>query len=172
MITVIRIAVALLLSITASAVWASSITSTVYKCKDENGRSLFSDQPCGSAGEVIEYQHPESYLDRSRREAREADEARAIRRAEREKESAEWARLAAEINAQRAEACRARLEGRGLRIGMTKSELLEQRLWQYPDDMSQSITAKTVTDYWVYRCEDFGSVRLYLRNGRLSSIHK
>jgi hypothetical protein len=146
--------------------------SKIYKCVDASGRTVFSDSECGAAAEVIQYQHPESPLDTIKRELAESKEKREQEAAAREVERNKWAEFNAQQKALRAQACSDRTSQRGLAIGMERAALLRDELWQFPDDVSKTTTASGVTEYWVFKpCEGYGSVRLHITNGRLSSIH-
>lgn len=146
--------------------------SKIYKCVDASGRTVFSDSECGTAAEVIQYQHPETPLDKMKRELAESKEKREQEAAAREVERGKRAQFNAQQKAIRAKACSERTSQRGLTIGMDRAALLRDELWQFPDDVSKTTTANGVTEYWVFNaCEGYGSVRLYITNGRLTSIH-
>lgn len=156
----------------AAFVSAPAYAAKIYKCVDTSGRTVFSDSECGVAAEVIQYQHPESPLDKIKRELAESKEKREQQAAEREAEREKWAQFNAQQKAIRAKACSERASQRGLVIGMERAALLRNELWQFPDDVSKTTTANGVTEYWVFNaCEGYGSVRLYITNGRLTSIH-
>lgn len=156
----------------AAFVSTPTLASKIYKCVDASGRTIFSDSECGVSAEVIQYQHPESPLDKMKRELAESKEQREREAAAREIEREKWAQFNAQQKAIRAKACSERTAQRGLVIGMERAALLRDELWQFPDDVSKTTTANGVTEYWVFNaCEGYGSVRLYITNGRLTSIH-
>lgn len=150
---------------------ASYAASKVYKCLEPSGKVVFSDSDCGNKVEVIEYKHPETYLEKHKREIKESEERRAAQAEIRAKERAEWAKFSSEQKRKHDDACRARLAQKGLYIGIDKSDLYKDSLWQFPDDVSKTTNASGVTEYWVFKCDGFGSVRLFLKNGKLTSIH-
>lgn len=146
--------------------------SKIYKCVGADGRTVFSDSACGDAPEVIHYQHPESPLDKMKRELAETKAKREAQQAVYEAEQRKRAEFNSQQKALRAADCRARSLQQGLAIGMQRAALLRDQLWQFPDDVSKTTTANGVTEYWVFNaCEGYGSVRLYINNGLLSSIH-
>ncbi|MBU2322275.1 MAG: hypothetical protein KJ884_04860, partial [Gammaproteobacteria bacterium] len=131
-----------------------------------------SDSECGAGAEVIQYQHPETPLDKIKRELAEAKVQREAQRKISEAEQRKRAEFNAQQKTLRASSCRARFMQLGLKIGMQRSALLRDQLWQFPDDVSKTTTASGVTEYWVFNaCEGYGSVRLYLTNELLTSIH-
>lgn len=70
----------------------------------------------------------------------------------------------AEIKADRAEY--ARLQALpGVKIGMTADEVINQTSWGKPRDVHRTVTAKTITEQWIYD----GSY-LYFTNGKLTGI--
>jgi hypothetical protein len=147
-------------------------SSKIYKCVSDDGKVVFSDAQCAGSPEVIQYHHPEAPLDKIKRELAEARERRAAQALEFEVQQRQRAVDNAQRAAARAEECRSRYMQNGLEIGMTQSSLLADSLWQYPDDVSKTTTSNGVTEYWVFRaCEGYGSVRLYITKGRLTSIH-
>jgi hypothetical protein len=67
--------------------------------------------------------------------------------------------------------CASRSAQEGLEIGMSKASLFDNELWSYPDDSSKTTTQNGVKEYFVYRCDGYQSVRIFVTNGRLTSIH-
>lgn len=160
-----------LLFLTATLGWLPAQAATVYKCTGEDGKVVFSDRECGVSAETIEYKHPESYTERIARELAEAKARRADQEAELNRARELRARESAERDKRHRDFCSARLAQEGLIIGMSKADLYKTRLWNFPDEVSKTTTAHGVTEYWVYKCDGYGSVRLFLRNGKLDSIH-
>lgn len=156
----------------AVLVGRAAVGEEVFKCVDAAGRSVFSDSACGPGQEVIQYQHHETYLEKITRENAEESERRAQEKAQRDRDDARWREVVATQKAKRIAGCAGRSNQRGLKIGMTRSELLRDEIWQFPDDVSKTTTARGVSEYWVYdACEGYGSVRLFLDSDRLTSIH-
>lgn len=143
--------------------------STIYKCPGPNGTTVFSDKEC--QGEVIRYQHPETYLEKFNREHAEKMEQYRIRDEIREKELAEIRRKNYEQKTKEMAACIARERHRGLSIGMPKIDLMQSELWNFPADVSTTTTKSGVREHWSFPCEGAKTVRLIITNGKLTSIH-
>lgn len=145
---------------------------TIYKCTGPDGRLVFSDKKCQENAERIDYQHPESWQEKRERESREHDQAMAKMRAETEARRAELQASIAEQNRKHRELCSARHDQYGLKIGMSRGDLINHPTWGYPDSISQTTTAGGTTEYFVYECEGYGNVRLHVTNGFVDAIHK
>lgn len=144
---------------------------TVFKCTDSSGRTVFSDKECGPVAEKIEFSHSESYYEKTMRESAE----RKQKYAELEKKLAAdklvTDKAVAEMRRKHDEICSSRRDQVGLSIGMPKASILEHDLWGYPDDTSKTTSAQGVKEYLVYKCDGYPPIRMFVTNGRLTSIH-
>jgi len=143
--------------------------STIYKCPGPNGTTVFSDKEC--QGEVIRYQHPETYLEKLNREHAEKMEQYRVRGEILDKELAEIRRKNFEQKTKEMASCIARERHRGLSIGMPKLDLMQSELWSLPADVSTTTTKSSVREHWSFPCEGAKTVRLIITNGKLTSIH-
>lgn len=156
-----------------AAVLASMSVSadTIFKCVDASGKTVFSDRKCSEAAEPIEFKHHETWQqkltrERAEREAATAESNRRLEELQRERNA-----IFDQAKVKHAKLCEARSAQTGLVIGMTKNDLLENEIWGYPDDSSKTTTANVVKEYLVYKCKGYKDVRLFVTNGRLTSIH-
>ena len=145
---------------------------TIYKCTGPDGKLVFSDKKCQENAERIDYQHPESWQEKIERESQEHDQAMAKMQAETEAKRAELQASIAEQNRKHQARCEARHAQYGLKIGMSKRELMSHPTWGFPNDISQTTTASGTTEYLVYECEGYGNIRLHVSNGVLDAIHQ
>lgn len=145
--------------------------ATVYKCTDSSGRTIFSDKECGPVVEMIEYTHPESYYEKTMREHEESKQRSAETEARRAAEKVVRERQVSEVRRKHDAMCTARKAESGLVIGMSKASILGHDLWGYPDDLTKTTTQNGVKEYLVYKCDGHPSVRLFVTNGKLTSIH-
>ncbi|RMH96364.1 DUF4124 domain-containing protein [Stutzerimonas nitrititolerans] len=161
----------LLLVLALAVAPAGAMSATIYKCVGADGKTVFSDKQCGSQAEAIEYSHPETWKERISRERAESsarlDELRQQEIVQRREQDARISKMKEQHRA----LCESRIANEGLAIGMTKSQLYDSEIWGYPDDISKTTTANAVKEYFVYKCDGYKSVRLFVTNGRLSSIH-
>lgn len=149
--------------------WASA--DTIYKCVDASGKTVFSDKKCSEAAEPIEFKHPETWQqklarERAEREAAMAESSRKLEELQRERNA-----IFDQAKAKHARLCEARSAQTGLAIGMNRNDLWQSEIWGYPDDISKTTTANVIKEYLVYKCQGYKDVRLFLTNGRLTSIH-
>lgn len=145
--------------------------ANIYECPTSNGRSVLSYKICGPD---TQYDQRFDAAKIRERIAQERDERHAeIVASRRRAEEAQIEREAVISQAveQHRRLCEARLAQSGLSIGMTKMELWQSDIWGYPDDISKTTTANVVKEYLIYKCKGYKSVRLFVTNGRLTSIH-
>lgn len=147
------------------------LAATIFKCKDESGKLVFSDRECPNTQEVLEYKHPETWREKLDRERRESDQERAENARAHAERMKELEAASQQIRAKHQQVCIARIGGRGLAIGMSRQELSALDIWKYPSDSSSTIREGRITDYLVYDCDGFKSVRLFFVNDKLKSIH-
>lgn len=161
----------LLLALALSVASAGAMSATIYKCVGADGKIVFSDKQCGSQAEAIEYSHPETWQERIARERAESSaRLEELSRQEIAQRRERDARVA-EMKERHRALCESRIANDGLTIGMTKGQLYDSEIWGYPDDISKTTTANGVKEYFVYKCDGYKSVRLFVTNGRLTSIH-
>lgn len=161
------------LVLVAAAALASMPVSadTIFKCVDASGKTVFSDKKCSDTAESIEYKHPETWQQKLARERAEREAATAASNRRLDELQRERNAIFDQAKAKHAQLCEARSAQTGLVIGMTKSDLWQSEIWGYPDDSSKTTTANVVKEYLVYRCKGYKDVRLFVTNGRLTSIH-
>lgn len=148
-----------------------AMSQAVYRCEGPGGQPVFSDRQCGSAAERVQIEPPQ----RSKSDYERRREAEAARQAERdaERHAAESARQAAKAARRQTlwRQCWDRREQKGLSVGMTKEQLYASSVWGAPDDLTTHRFERSVTENLVYKCEGHKSIRIYLRNGVVTSIH-
>lgn len=146
--------------------WAAG--QSVHRCVDDSGKITFTDKACGAREqqEAVDLPPvPKTPYQRRMDEAAERDAVYKARMKEWEVTQGKWARV-------RQEKCSARRRQEGLSIGMTKEDLEASPHWGMPTDTTTHRTAAGLTEYLVYECEGEESVRIYVRNGVVDSIHQ
>lgn len=159
----------LIVALIAASVPAAA--QTFYRCEGPDGSPVFSDHPCGISAEQIHVEPPQRNKSEYERR-REAEAAQNLAR-EAERRAAERARQAAD--AERSQTlwrkCWDRREQKDLRIGMTREHLYASPVWGLPDDVTTHRFERSITENFVYKCEGHKSIRIYLRNGVVTSVH-
>jgi hypothetical protein len=143
-------------------------SAEINKCTAPDGSVTYSDKPCTSVSSAETITIPPAPLTPYQRMLRDSEEqlAEAKRRA---------AQAEAEADARRsimAAKYWARAALKGIKIGMTKDQVLELDDWGSPNDVNTTRVQGLTAEQWVYRSSLYNEhsyVYLYFRNGILTA---